>query len=118
MKGRPWLAAVLAACALAACSRETTLSCDASERYAGAGSTPPVRIPDDLSPPDESDALQLPPEATETSARAACLESPPAFYDGGAAGRGPGTARAPGGAAAPAPPASPEPPAGDREITD
>jgi hypothetical protein len=42
---------------------------------------PPVQIPDDLSPPNESDALRLPPDAVvpPPAAEGACLETPPAF---------------------------------------
>ena len=42
----------------------------------------PVQIPDDLSPPNESDALRLPPDLGGSSAVTAgeCLESPPPFF--------------------------------------
>jgi hypothetical protein len=41
-----------------------------------------VQIPDDLSPPDESDALRLPPAAGASSPTVAgeCLEAPPSFF--------------------------------------
>jgi hypothetical protein len=84
---RAWLlGAALIAAGLGACGRERTLDCEPTERYSGAGSAPPVRIPDDLSPPDESESLRLPPPPVDASASAAtsgCLESPPRFFEGG-----------------------------------
>jgi hypothetical protein len=49
-----------------------------------------VQIPDDLSPPDETDALRLPPvvPAPRDGSSEACLEVPPAFFGGGRPGRG------------------------------
>ncbi|HET8698946.1 MAG TPA: hypothetical protein VFO94_15785 [Gammaproteobacteria bacterium] len=92
------LAAVLAAAAvLGGCARDHTLRCEPSERYARAGSTAPVRVPDDLTPPDETDALQLPsaPSAPAADgAEKACLETPPTFTPGG---RGRGAAPPAGG---------------------
>lgn len=57
------------------------MNCEAADRYARAGSSPPVRIPADLSPPDESDSLRVPPEALAASRSETqrCLESPPEF---------------------------------------
>ncbi|HZF30086.1 MAG TPA: hypothetical protein VE907_13280 [Gammaproteobacteria bacterium] len=65
-------------------------------------------MPDDLTPPDETDALQLPSAdaAPAASGEKPCLESPPKFTPG--AGRGGRTAPAP---APPAPVGG-----GDREI--
>jgi len=108
-----WLAlaaTAAAAAGLSGCSKEHSLHCEPTGRYALAASTPPVRVPDDLTPPDESDALQLPsPDAGRAaSGEKPCLESPPTFAP-------PGRARAPQPAAAPAAPA-PAPPGGDREI--
>jgi hypothetical protein len=42
-----------------------------------------VQIPDDLSPPSETDALRLPPDvvADRRQPTQPCLESPPAFSD-------------------------------------
>lgn len=66
------------------CSREQTVACTPDARYSTARSAPPVQIPDDLSPPNESDALRLPPDvgATTTTAAGACLDTPPAFSGG------------------------------------
>jgi uncharacterized lipoprotein len=113
MAAARWLAlaaAAAAAAVLGGCSKEHSLHCEPSDRYALAGSTPPVRVPDDLTPPDETDALQLP---SADAGRAAsgekpCLESPPTFAP--ARGRAPQPAAAP-----PAPPPAP-PASGDREI--
>jgi hypothetical protein len=79
--------------ALAGCSRQPTVDCEPTERYSTARSVSPVQIPDDLSPPDESDALRLPPAtgvAAENS-RAGCLEAPPAFSRGTRPERAPTT---------------------------
>jgi hypothetical protein len=111
------LTAAVLICVLGGCGRENTVACDATDRYAAASSAPPVRIPDDLSPPDESESLRLPPDtgATTTPTRP-CLQTPPGFYAEGAPGGtrlGNAPARpepAPGAAppgAAPAPAAAP-----------
>ena len=85
-----------AAAVLGACARDHTLRCEPSDRYALAESTAPVRVPDDLTPPDETDALQLPAAESRPPADAdkACLETPPTFTPGG---RGRGAAPPPGG---------------------
>jgi hypothetical protein len=50
-------------------------------RYTTARSAPPVQIPDDLSPPDENDAIRLPPDVgSSTAAPSGCLENPPSFF--------------------------------------
>jgi uncharacterized lipoprotein len=74
-----WLALGLGIAA--GCSRTPTNNCEPNERYATARSAPPVQIPDDLSPPDESGALRLPPDAGAVPAPVAdaCLETPPPF---------------------------------------
>ncbi|HLF10713.1 MAG TPA: hypothetical protein VJA26_05825 [Gammaproteobacteria bacterium] len=81
-----WLVAgVVVASSLCGCSGEPQLNCEASERYSGAGSIPPVRIPDDLSPPDESNSLRLPPSPIDQTGPSAvsrgCLETPPDYFD-------------------------------------
>jgi hypothetical protein len=70
---------------IAGCSRQETVSCNTDLRYAVARSAPPVQIPDDLSPPNESDALRLPPDAGGSSSSTAgpCLQSPPSFFSEG-----------------------------------
>ncbi len=81
MAKRWWVAACVVATVLAGCSGDRELTCAAAERYARAGSAPPVRIPDGLTPPDESDSLRVPTEsvAPERSASERCLEVPPDF---------------------------------------
>src|SRR5688572_1383383 len=71
-----WLAAV------AGCSRQETLACEPEARYSTATSAPPVQIPDDLSPPDESDAIRLPSDVGVGGSITAgeCLEQPPPFF--------------------------------------
>lgn len=78
--GRTWCVIVSFA-AITGCSRGETLPCQPEVRYATARSAPPVQIPDDLSPPDESDAIRLPTEAAPGGAIKAgdCLETPPPF---------------------------------------
>ena len=108
MAGRGWVAVILAASVLGGCGGGRALNCDGAERYARAGSSPPVRIPADLTPPDESDSLRVPPEAGAASRAETqrCLESPPEF-----ASPSNRPAAPPG-----APPASEPAPNPDREI--
>ncbi len=76
--------ALLVALAVAACSRDDQILCEDASRYSTADSIPPVRIPDGLTPPDESDSLRLPPppaDSARQSATGACLESPPPFFE-------------------------------------
>lgn len=59
------------------------MRCESDLRYSGARSAPPVQIPDDLSPPNENDALRLPADvavAATTAATNGCRESPPSFF--------------------------------------
>jgi hypothetical protein len=75
-----WL--MLASGIAVGCSREPTRNCEPSERYSTAGSAPPVQVPDDLSPPDERDALRLPDvdaALSRTGLPESCLETPPPF---------------------------------------
>jgi uncharacterized lipoprotein len=78
---RAWCALVGLA-ALAGCSRQETLPCEPEARYSTARSAPPVQIPDDLSPPDESDAIRLPSDVGTGGSITAgeCLEEPPPFF--------------------------------------
>jgi uncharacterized lipoprotein len=68
---------------LGACSNESELRCSRDTLYRDAGSTGTLRIPDDLSVPDESESLSIPataPEAPDNGETAgACLEESPAF---------------------------------------
>lgn len=79
---------LLVALALGACSGERGLSCESSERYTDATTSPPVRVPDDLSPPSETESLVIPPvgeTALSTSNDPSrCLEAPPEFFEASA----------------------------------
>jgi uncharacterized lipoprotein len=79
----------LLALLVAACSGERRLSCVDTERYESSVTRPPIRVPDDLNPPDESDALVIPQVSTTELSDAApqgCLEAPPGFFEQGATG--------------------------------
>jgi hypothetical protein len=74
---------ILGLAAVAGCSRQEATLCEPEARYSGARSAQPVQIPDDLSPPNESDAIRLPPDlggATTVVTAGECLESPPSFF--------------------------------------
>lgn len=72
---------------LSGCSGGSGMRCEDPERYAGSREMPPVRVPDDLSVPDEAQALRIPqvarssPSLQQPDAGARCLESPPAYSD-------------------------------------
>lgn len=73
------LLAVLATAA--GCSRQQTTTCESDVRYSAARSAPPVQVPDDLTPPSETDALRLPEVGSSSSVTAGgCLEAPPSFF--------------------------------------
>lgn len=95
-------AAVLLACAaVAGCGGRAGVSCQSADRYAGSDSIPPVRVPEGLLPPDESQALVIPPEpdraVTVDETSRPCLELPPDYFEtrpgngqGNGQGSGPG----------------------------
>lgn len=87
-----WAAVGIAAAAvtLTACSGDRALACESSERYENAVSVAPVRVPDDLSVPDESEALRVPFPSSGTGSRqdGRCLEYPPDFFEEGVGARG------------------------------
>ena len=62
MTSRALWCSIAALAAIAGCSRQETVACEPDARYTTARSAPPVQIPDDLSPPNEDDALRLPPD--------------------------------------------------------
>jgi hypothetical protein len=109
-------AALLIASELCACSHGGAVACEPTSRYAAASTAGPVRIPDDLNPPDETDSLRLPPDTGRAAQPSkACLETPPGFYADGAPANPRGT---PGqrrtgasGTATPAPRQAAPPPA-------
>ncbi|MBN1240929.1 MAG: hypothetical protein JXB36_20690 [Gammaproteobacteria bacterium] len=76
---------VLAAAMLTACSGERGLACESGERYETAVSVAPIRVPDDLSLPDETEALRVPFPSSGNDAppEGECLESPPDFFEEG-----------------------------------
>ncbi len=80
-----WVVVVLSAVSLTACGRDKGLRCEDPGRYEASRSSPPVRVPDDLSVPDESQSLRIPqPQngpAPGPSPDQSCLESPPDFFD-------------------------------------
>jgi hypothetical protein len=99
---------------VAGCSRQQTAMCEPDLRYSTARSAQPVQIPDDLSPPDEGDALRLPSPSVVASPTVAgeCLEAPPGFFgDSRPFGRTEDEERQP-----PSEQPEPTPPAGDRDI--
>ena len=82
------LLAGVALAALAGCSRGEELPCEPAERYATANSTPPLRVPDELTVPGEAEVLRIPdePGALDIEPATSCLESPPDFLDGAGEG--------------------------------
>jgi len=94
---RPALILVAVVLVAAGCRGDYGLRCENPERYVGAGEIPPVRVPDDLSVPDETEALRIPSgEGTAAerpvTTRGPCLESPPPYSEDdapAAAGAGP-----------------------------
>jgi hypothetical protein len=73
---------VVGLAAVTGCSRQQTGPCEPEARYSTARSSQPVQIPDDLSPPDESDAIRLPADVAPVASITAgeCLEAPPSFF--------------------------------------
>ena len=66
--------------------RFNVASCEPAELYENASNAAPVQVPDDLTPPDESRALKIPPVPSDTqqvAKRGDCLESPPEYFEGG-----------------------------------
>lgn len=115
MTSRALWCSIAALAAMAGCSRQETVTCEPDARYTTARSAPPVQIPDDLSPPNEDDALRLPPDGgAAAQTPGACLESPPSFFRDSQPFQRSGDAEEP----EPAPAEQPEPPPvdGDRVI--
>ena len=69
--------------ALGACSREQTLRCGTDSIYLEARTAGALRVPDDLSVPDDSERLQIPEGGIAEADESAdgCLEYSPAFRD-------------------------------------
>ena len=69
---------------LAGCGVLDINSCEKPDRYQDSSEIAPVQVPEGLSPPDESRALQIPDVPAETksvSKRGDCLESPPEYFE-------------------------------------
>jgi uncharacterized lipoprotein len=85
-------AGIMLAAVLAGCSGERGLTCESGERYQNSISVGPIRVPDDLSVPDESESLTIPPGPytliEPPASDRPCLESPPDFFEGGEVGAG------------------------------
>ena len=82
MRHQVLFGAVLGCAFLVGCHRSNTGGCEDTRHYAKAVSASPVQIPDDLTPPSETDALRLPPVVTNNRAPTQpCLEDPPAFSE-------------------------------------
>ena len=77
---RTWCV-IVGLAAITGCSRQQPAPCEPEARYSTARSAQPVQIPDDLSPPDESDAIRLPADVAPVASITAgeCLETPPPF---------------------------------------
>ena len=58
--------------------------CEDVMRYATSSTAAPIRVPGDLSVPDESDALQIPNapplDVPDPESEGECLERPPEFF--------------------------------------
>jgi len=83
MRSTRALCVIVGLAAVTGCSRQQTAPCEPEARYSTARSAAPVQIPDDLSPPDESDAIRLPaadlaPVGSITAGD--CVEKPPSFF--------------------------------------
>jgi uncharacterized lipoprotein len=88
---RTALLAVLLCGVLAGCRGERGVRCEDSERYSSAQEVPPVRVPDDLSVPDEQQALRIPPAPGAVArpalpSQGSCLEQPPEYFENGEPG--------------------------------
>ena len=82
---RVTLVVCIAAITGAACSGDGGMRCEDPGLYRTSSSASPVRVPDDLSVPDESQALQIPPgeplPIRDEDDPPPCLELPPDFFD-------------------------------------
>jgi uncharacterized lipoprotein len=76
---------LLTAAAIAGCSRGSTLLCSGDTGYLAAQSAGQLRIPDNLSVPDETESLRIPagviPRTAVDPNPESCLEESPAFLD-------------------------------------
>jgi uncharacterized lipoprotein len=66
------------------CSRGESLACQEDLRYQESTSLSPLQVPDDLTVPDETDALRVPGPQTaraQVDDEPPCIESPPRFFE-------------------------------------
>lgn len=82
--------ALIVAVSVSGCQRLSGARCEDPELYSGSEQIPPVQVPDDLTPPNESESLRIPPAPQDgedaSDARGPCLESPPEYFEEGAPG--------------------------------
>lgn len=76
--------AIVAAVCLSGCG---ITACEQPDRYAGSGQAGSLVVPDDLTPIDKSNALQVPDvdgaPSEPVAKRGDCLESPPEYFPEG-----------------------------------
>lgn len=90
MSALPWVKPSLLLAAVSVlstgCGRLSVVACEQADQYQYATESGPVQVPDGLTPPDQSRALQIPevpPETQSVEKRGDCLESPPEYFEGG-----------------------------------
>lgn len=68
--------------ALAACGGADKTCVDSDEPYLAAANNPPLRVPEGMSAPDRSAALEVPPPAQGQTPRpsSGCLAEPPSYF--------------------------------------
>jgi len=77
-----WLLIVALAGLMGACSRDKAVKCSAGTAYLSADSASLLRVPDGLTVPDQSEALNIPaptPPRERDANSSACLEYSPAY---------------------------------------
>ena len=82
MRGVAHITILLGGLALGACSHDKVVRCGSDVTYLEARSANPVRVPDDLTLPDETESLRVPepgPVADPAGESEVCLENSPAF---------------------------------------
>jgi hypothetical protein len=80
-----WIGIVALAALSSGCFGRDGLRCEDSARYSSSTSVAPLRIPGELTPPDQSGALRVPPgidAPLPPQEPGHCLEIPPDFVGG------------------------------------
>jgi uncharacterized lipoprotein len=84
LRAARWVAPFLLVC-LGGCGGSRDMRCEGAMRYATSSTAAPIRVPEDLSLPDESDALQIPNappfDVPDPEVERECLETPPDFFE-------------------------------------